>query len=97
MLRIVDRVGNGSGLNIGTGRLTTFLEVAQLFAALDGRQVEVKPLVDRPVGVQSRYCDPSEMKRVLDWEPEISLEDGFGRVLAAAHARVASLGPHAID
>ncbi len=97
MLRIIDRVGDGSGLNIGTGKLTTFLDVARLFACLDGRQAEIRPLVDRPVGVQSRYCDPSEMKRVLDWEPEISLEDGFQRVLAAAHDRVAALGPAAID
>ena len=97
MLRVVDRVQDGSGVNIGTGRLTSFLEVARLFAKLDGRNAEIKPMVDKPVGVQSRYCDPSRMTQVLEWSPEISLEDGFGRVLEAARHRVATLGKGAIE
>jgi UDP-glucose 4-epimerase len=90
MLLAVDRVRDGSGVNIGTGRLTTFLEVAALFLELDGRRAAIKPLVDKPVGVQSRYADPAHMERVLGWKPSISLEEGFGRVLEAAHKRVAS-------
>jgi nucleoside-diphosphate-sugar epimerase len=41
----------------------------------------IKPLIDKPEGVQSRYSNPSNMKRVLKWSPEISLVDGFSRVL----------------
>ena len=96
MLRIVDRVHDGSGVNIGTGRLTTFLEVASLFVKLAGRTARVQPMIGQPVGVASRYCDPSYMERVLDWKPEISLEEGFGRVLHAAHDRVAVLGAEAV-
>ena len=29
------------------------------------------------------------MKAVLDWTPTISVEEGFGRVLKAAHERIA--------
>jgi len=96
MLLTIDRVHDGSAVNIGTGVLTTFLEVAKLFVKLAGRTADVKPMIGQPVGVQSRYCDPSHMQRLLEWKPSISLEDGFGRVLQAAYDRVAALGKAAI-
>ena len=70
----VNKIEDGSGVNIGTGILTTFIEAAQIFLKLDGRSGKVKPMIDKPVGVQSRYCDPTAMKAVLGWEPEISRE-----------------------
>jgi nucleoside-diphosphate-sugar epimerase len=96
MLLAVDRIGDGSGINIGTGRLTNFLEVAALFVKLAGRRAAVQPTIGKPVGVQSRYCDPCHMANVLGWKPEISLEEGFVRVLDAAHERVQQLGTSAI-
>jgi UDP-glucose 4-epimerase len=93
MLLAVDRIGDGSGVNIGTGRLTTFLQVAALFLRLDGRSAAIQPLLDKPAGVQSRYCDPSQMHSILGWKPSISLKEGFGRVLEAARERVASASP----
>jgi len=82
MVLTVDRIGDGSGINIGSGTLTTFLEVARLFVKLAGRYATVQPTMGKPVGVQSRYCDLCHMAKVLGWRPRISLEDGFQRVLA---------------
>jgi UDP-glucose 4-epimerase len=93
MLLAVDRIHDGSSVNIGTGRLTTFLEVAGLFLKLDGRTSTIEPMLDKPVGVQSRYCDPSHMQTILAWKPTISLEEGFGRVLEGARRRGAPLSP----
>ena len=87
MMRILDAVRDGSAVNIGSGRLINFLQVARLFADLEGYEPEVKPLVGKPVGVHSRYADISYMKQLLDWTPAISVEEGFGRVLEAARAR----------
>jgi nucleoside-diphosphate-sugar epimerase len=97
MLRAIDIIHDGSAINIGTGKLTTFLEAAALFARMDGRMARVQPMIGRPVGVQSRYCDPYQMERSLGWKPTISMEDGFARVLRAAHERVRTLGPGALD
>jgi len=97
MLHAVQRIHDGSAINIGTGRLTTFLEVAKLFVQIAGRKATVQPKIGKPVGVQSRYCDPSRMEELLGWKPEISLEGGFQRVLEAAGARVKTLGRNAID
>jgi nucleoside-diphosphate-sugar epimerase len=51
----------------------------------------------KPVGVKSRYGDTTRMEEVLAWRPTISLEEGLGRVLAAAYGRVDLLGKRAID
>jgi len=96
MLLAIDRIHDGSGVNIGTGKLLTFLEVADVFLKLAGRTAEVRPTIGKPVGVQSRYCDPSHMTAVLGWRPEISLEDGFTRVLNAAAERVKA-NPNAVE
>ena len=97
MLAAIERIHDGAGINIGTGKLTTFLDVAAKFVELDGRSAAICPTIGRPVGVQSRYCDPSGMEALLGWMPEISIEEGFGRVLEAAHRRVETLGPQALD
>ena len=88
MLAAIERIHDGSAVNIGTGRLTTFLEVAALFLQLAGREAEILPMIGKPTGVSSRYADPARMRQLLGWKPEISLEDGFGRVLEAAYKRV---------
>jgi len=97
MLRAVDLIADGGAVNIGTGQLTTFLEVAALLVALDGRNAGVRPLIGKPVGVQSRYCDPTRSRAILNWRPELTLEQGMAEVLAAAHQRVQRLGTKAID
>jgi nucleoside-diphosphate-sugar epimerase len=96
MLLAIERIHDGSGINIGTGRLTSFLEIARLLSKLDGREAAIQPEIGKPVGVQCRYCDPSEMERVLQWRPSLSLEEGLARVLDAARQRVVTLGSSAL-
>lgn len=90
MIRSLDVISDGSAINIGSGRLTTFIEVARLFATLAGYEPEIKPLIDKPVGVQARYADTARQTELLNWSPAISLEEGFSRVLRAAEERVRS-------
>lgn len=87
-----EQVEDGAGFNIGSGRLTTFLEVAERFAALAGYEPEVCGTNSGPVGVHSRYADVSETERRLGWRPSISLEDGFGRVLQEFEERGRAAG-----
>lgn len=77
---IMDHAGGGRGVNIGSGVLTTFMEIAQMFADLEGYTPVIAPLADRPTGVMSRYCDPS-LVRSYGWTPKIKLRDGLSRVL----------------
>jgi nucleoside-diphosphate-sugar epimerase len=84
----MDQVSDGSAYNIGSGKLTSFLELIGLFTTLAGYTPEIKPLLDKPVGVHSRYCDMSLVEERFGWKPEISLEEGMSRVYEAALGKI---------
>lgn len=90
MLRVLARVCDGSAVNIGSGRLLNFREVACLFARLEGYEARIESLADKPVGVHSRFADIRHMQATLDWLPAIGIEEGFRRVLHVAHDRLES-------
>ena len=80
----MDNVSDGSAYNIGSGKLTSFLDLISVFTAIAGYSPEIKQLLDKPVGVHSRYCDMSLVQSRFGWTPKISLEEGMGRVYHAA-------------
>lgn len=86
----IDTISDGTGVNIGSGTLTNFLEVAALLARIEGYEPEIRGTQQGPVGVHARYADCAEAERRLGWRPSISLQEGFGRVLAAQERRLRS-------
>ncbi|RMF61180.1 MAG: NAD-dependent epimerase/dehydratase family protein, partial [Calditrichaeota bacterium] len=52
----LDKIHDGSAVNIGSGRLTTFLEIIEIFCSFAGYRPQVKPLLEKPVGVHARYA-----------------------------------------
>lgn len=89
IMMAMDNITDGRAINIGSGRLTSFLDIIELFAEFAGYQPEIKPLLDKPVGVHSRYSDMTYVKNEFGWEPKISLREGMRRVYEAAVARLA--------
>jgi len=85
---LMDNVSDGSAYNIGSDKLTSFLELIELFTSFAGYKPTIKPLLDKPVGVHSRYCDMSLVREKFGWMPRISLEEGMRRVYEAAKKRV---------
>ncbi|MGD1844838.1 MAG: NAD-dependent epimerase/dehydratase family protein [Salibacteraceae bacterium] len=83
-LLAMEHITDGSAINIGQGRLTSFLEIIEIFTRFAGYNPTIKPLLDKPVGVHSRYCNMDYVKERLGWEPKISIEDGMRRVYEAA-------------
>lgn len=80
---LLDNVKDGSAYNIGSGQLTSFLELIDLFADIAGYQPAVKPLLDKPVGVHSRYANMDFVDNKFGWKPKISLREGMTRVYKA--------------
>jgi len=85
---LMDNVTDGSAYNIGSGRLTSFLELIGHFTGFAGYSPEIKPLLDKPVGVHSRYSDMSLVKQKFGWMPRISIEEGMKRVYDAALSKI---------
>ncbi len=77
---LLDNVKDGSAYNIGSGRLTSFLELIDVFSDIAGYKPKVKPLLDKPVGVHSRYANMDLVDKTFGWKPKISLREGMTRV-----------------
>ncbi|HMM10941.1 MAG TPA: NAD-dependent epimerase/dehydratase family protein [Bacteroidales bacterium] len=77
---LMDHVSDGSAYNIGSGRLTSFLELIELFSDIAGYRPVIKPLLDKPVGVHSRYANMDLVFNKFGWRPKISLREGMERV-----------------
>ncbi len=89
---LMDEVKDGSAYNIGSGHLTSFLELIDLFTSFAGYKPEIKPLLDKPVGVHSRYSDMSLVHEKFGWKPKISIEEGMRRVYDVAVQRIKNQG-----
>ena len=87
ILLAMDKIHDGTAINIGMGKLTTFREIIGLFTKFAGYEPEIKPLLDKPVGVHSRYCNMDFVKEKLGWEAKISTEEGMRRVYQKALER----------
>jgi GDP-D-mannose 3', 5'-epimerase len=68
-------------LNLGQDRLISINGLADLIMNIAGVQLSKKH-IKGPEGVRGRNSDNSLLKKVLSWEPEISLEQGLARTYA---------------
>ena len=64
-------------LNIGSDRLIGISAMADIISEIAGKKIEKEYQLDKPQGVRGRNSDNDLCKKVLDWKPEISLEDGL--------------------
>jgi GDP-D-mannose 3',5'-epimerase len=76
-------------LNLGQDRLVTINELADITARAAGVAIRKKH-VPGPQGVRGRNSDNSRLRRVLGWEPRISLEEGIARTYAWVESQVRS-------
>ena len=80
----MEKIKDGSAINIGMGRLTTFIEIIETLCKIAGYKPEIKRLLDKPVGVFSRYSNMDHVNNNLGWKATISMEEGMRRVYEAA-------------
>jgi len=80
ILLAMDNINDGTAINIGMGRLTSFREIIDVFCQFANYSPKIKTLLDKPVGVHSRYCNMDFVKKKIGWQAKISLEEGLKRV-----------------
>ncbi len=66
-------------LNIGTDVSVAIVDLYELGAEIAEVPIALQPDMSKPQGVRHRNADLSEMRRVLDYEPQVSLEEGMRR------------------
>jgi GDP-D-mannose 3', 5'-epimerase len=64
-------------LNLGTDRMVTINELAEIVIDVSGKRGIRIAHVDGPQGVRGRNSDNTRLRDALGWEPATSLEDGL--------------------
>lgn len=66
-------------LNIGSDTLVTIDELASIIIKISGKKITLRHNLGAPQGVRGRNADLTLAKKVLSWEPEVSLETGLAK------------------
>lgn len=64
-------------LNIGSDRIVTVDELANIIIKISGKKLKKTYDTTKPQGVRGRNSDNTLLKKVLNWEPRVSLEEGL--------------------
>ncbi len=83
------RSDHTSPLNLGSDRMVTINQLADIIAGIAGIDIQVKH-IPGPMGVRGRNSDNTQLRKVLKWEPQISLEDGLKRTYTWIEKQVAA-------
>jgi GDP-D-mannose 3',5'-epimerase len=74
-------------VNIGSDRLVTIDELAQIVIKISGKNIIVKHDLSKPQGVRGRNADITLVRKEIGWEPKVSLEEGLRRTYDWAKVR----------
>ena len=64
-------------LNLGTDRLISIDDLVKLVSQIAGKRLTIKHDLAQPQGVRGRNSDNSLLRKVLGWEPSVTLEEGL--------------------
>ncbi len=75
-------------LNIGSDRLVNIDELIKIVSNVAGKNLKKVYQLDKPQGVRGRNADLTLVKKVLNWEPQISLEQGLEKTYSWIKSRI---------
>jgi GDP-D-mannose 3', 5'-epimerase len=64
-------------INIGSDRLVSINELAKIVAIVANKKISIDHDLSQPQGVRSRNADILLAKKKINWQPEVTLEDGL--------------------
>jgi GDP-D-mannose 3',5'-epimerase len=74
-------------INLGQDRMVTINQLAEMVAGTAGTKI-VRKHIQGPMGVRGRNSDNTLLRKVLQWEPSISLEQGLAVTYAWIEGQV---------
>jgi GDP-D-mannose 3', 5'-epimerase len=66
-------------INIGSDRLISINELADMVIKISGKKISRTHNLSAPQGVRGRNADLTLVKKVLNWQPQVSLEEGLAK------------------
>jgi len=81
--------GLGQGvIQIGPSSCTSIKELAEQIVKVSGKDIVLQFDTTKPEGDRGRCADYSKAKRILGWEPRVTLEDGLRRLYQWTQAQM---------
>ncbi len=71
-------------INIGSDRLISVDGLARLITDISGKDIDIEHDLSKPQGVRGRNADLRLAEQMLNWRPQVPLEDGLARVFTWA-------------
>jgi len=81
----------GLPINIGSDRLVTIDELAQIVIGISGKRISIRHDLSKPQGVRGRNASLELVEKVLHWRPKVSLEEGLERTYRWAEKHLGEL------
>jgi len=77
-------IPHGSIINIGSGKTTTILEAAKTLLRLYGKPTDAYQITGdfRAVDIRHAVADIQLAQQLLNWQPNVSVEDGLSKLAA---------------
>lgn len=88
LLAGLDRGWGHGPIQIGPDRCITIREIAETVAVASGKEIKIIFDTSKPEGDKGRCADYSKARRLLGWEPRVSLKDGVARTYSWICARL---------
>lgn len=69
-------------INLGNNQPISLKELLEIFEKVTGIKAKVKSRPSSKSSVESTYADISKAKKLLDWQPQVGIEEGIGRLMS---------------
>jgi nucleoside-diphosphate-sugar epimerase len=79
LLTLGKGLGKGA-IQIGPDVCTSIKDIVEIIVKISGKNIDIHYDISRPEGDKGRRADYSKAKKILGWEPRVSLEDGLRRL-----------------
>ena len=77
IFKTMDNIKDGSAINIGSGQLTSLLEIIHTLCDLADYEPTIKQTLANPGVLKTPFANLAEINKKLDWTPQISIEEGL--------------------
>jgi GDP-D-mannose 3',5'-epimerase len=66
-------------INVGSDRLVSINDLASMVIKISGKKISKTYDLSAPQGVRGRNADLTLVKKVLNWQPQVTLEEGIAK------------------
>ena len=88
MLIALQKIENADPINLGSEEVISINTLAKKIIDLSGKKIKVEYDLSGPKGTYKYCADTTKMKKVLNWSPKTSLDEGLRRTYAWAKRKL---------